>query len=124
MVALLPAAAFGLPITSGEYTITSGGLNSGVICNNAFQCSSNPDFTYAPPAPHPDNFNAATGTITIDAQNAKLSLDITISGASFTGLRCALDGDKAPPLVPEAKPASGRAAAAVLAGLAKAPPRG
>lgn len=44
--------------------------------------------------------------------------------ATFTGFRCALDGDKAPPAVREATPANAPSAAAIRKGLAKATPSG
>jgi hypothetical protein len=81
-VALLPAGAFGLPI-SGDYAITTGGLNTGSICQFGAQCNADiGNFSYAPPGA---GYDAAAGTITIDAEGQTLSLDFTVSGASFEG---------------------------------------
>ncbi len=73
-----PFAANALPVV---YTLSSGGLDGARICTTA-TCSS-VRFEYAAPAAPPNAYDAATGTITLDATAGTVALNISVASGTF-----------------------------------------
>ncbi|MDJ0868302.1 MAG: PEP-CTERM sorting domain-containing protein [Myxococcota bacterium] len=80
---LLGIAALPLGASATVFTVTDGGLDGQAICELGFQCAgATPDFLYDPPAPPPNAFDAASGTITLNPDTT-VDISLTITTATF-----------------------------------------